>query len=219
MTLALGSTKTIEAHKVVLASGIQYFKTLLTQNKHQNPLIYMRNIHERDLLAVVDFLYLGEVNILQENLENFLNLAEDLQLKGLSGPNERKEDQHLVQPHKVGATEPSRRRRTKLDTQDTVQNTQAMFQGEDMGGTDQFDNQEMAMSLVSESPIPKSSVSFRDGNEELDIKIRSLMERIDGALSCTVCGMVNKRYKSDIKKHIESMHIEGGSHPCSICGK
>ena len=86
VTLALRGNKTVGAHKVVLASGSQFFKTLLTENKHPHPLIYMRNIQERDLIAVVDFLYYGEVNILQENLDNFLNLADELQLKGLSGP-------------------------------------------------------------------------------------------------------------------------------------
>ena len=98
VTLALGGNKTVEAHKVVLASGSQFFKTLLTQNKHTHPLIYMANVHERDLIAVIDFLYHGEVNILQENLEQFLNLADELQLKGLSGQTDTNQDQNMVKP-------------------------------------------------------------------------------------------------------------------------
>ena len=38
-----------------------------------------------DLLAIVDFLYCGEANVYQENLDSFLAIAEDLQLKGLTG--------------------------------------------------------------------------------------------------------------------------------------
>ena len=37
------------------------------------------------LLAVVDFLYRGEANVYQENLDSFLAIAEELQLKVLMG--------------------------------------------------------------------------------------------------------------------------------------
>jgi len=40
------------------------------------------------LLAVVDFLYRGEANVYQENLDSFLAIAEELQLKGLMGQTE-----------------------------------------------------------------------------------------------------------------------------------
>ena len=45
----------------------------------------MRGIKSRDLEAIVDFIYLGEANIFQEQLETFLALAEELELEGLSG--------------------------------------------------------------------------------------------------------------------------------------
>ena len=37
------------------------------------------------LVAMVDFLYYGEANVNQENLDTFLSLAEELRLKGLIG--------------------------------------------------------------------------------------------------------------------------------------
>ena len=36
-----------------------------------------------DLVAIVDFLYIGETNVCQDNLDSFLAIAEELQLKGL----------------------------------------------------------------------------------------------------------------------------------------
>ena len=45
----------------------------------------MRGIKSDDLLAIVDFLYRGEANVFQENLDSFLAIAEELQLKGLMG--------------------------------------------------------------------------------------------------------------------------------------
>ena len=44
----------------------------------------MRGINAEVLSATVDFLYYGEANIKQENLHSFLNIAEELELKGLN---------------------------------------------------------------------------------------------------------------------------------------
>ena len=45
----------------------------------------MRGIQYEDLLSIVDFIYNGQTNVFQDNLDNFLVLAEELKLKGLSG--------------------------------------------------------------------------------------------------------------------------------------
>ena len=50
-----------------------------------HPLIYMRGLKSDNVLAIMDFLYFGEANVFQENLDTFLSLAEELKLKGLSG--------------------------------------------------------------------------------------------------------------------------------------
>ena len=42
------------------------------------------------LLAIVDFLYCGEANVFQDNLDSFLAIAEELQLKGLMGKTDEK---------------------------------------------------------------------------------------------------------------------------------
>merc|ERR1712243_184982 len=46
-----------------------------------------------DLLAIVDFLYCGEAKVFQEDLDSFLSIADELQLKGLMGkPDEKGKD-------------------------------------------------------------------------------------------------------------------------------
>ena len=60
-------------------------RQLLKHNKHSHPLIYMRGLNSENLSAILDFLYRGETNVLQENLDSFLALAEELRLKGLTG--------------------------------------------------------------------------------------------------------------------------------------
>ena len=90
VTLASEDGEQIEAHKVVLAASSPFFQNLLKKNKHAHPLIVMRGVKSEDLVAILDFLYYGETNIDQENLDSFLNIAEELSLKGLSGGNNDK---------------------------------------------------------------------------------------------------------------------------------
>ena len=82
VTLVCGNGNQIEGHKVVLAASSPFFKSLLGRNAHPHPVIYMRGVKSDNLEAILDFVYCGEANILQENLEAFLLLAEELQIKG-----------------------------------------------------------------------------------------------------------------------------------------
>ena len=61
-------------------------------------MIYMRGLKAKDLMAIVDFIYLGEANIYQEDLDGFLALAEELQLKGLSSSQNHTEEDIQKQP-------------------------------------------------------------------------------------------------------------------------
>ena len=84
ITLACEEGHQVEAHKVILAASSPFFRSMLQKNKHCHPLVYMRGIKASDLGVILDFMYHGEVNIPQEDLDNFLSLAKDLELKGLS---------------------------------------------------------------------------------------------------------------------------------------
>ena len=86
-----GGGEQIEAHKLILAASSPFFKQLLRGNKLKQPLILIKGVTQANLVAIVDFLYHGEVNILQENLESFLELSEELQLKGLRRSSKGKE--------------------------------------------------------------------------------------------------------------------------------
>ena len=73
----------MEAHKVILAASSLFFMDILKENKHQHPLIYMKGLKASDLTAIIVFIYLGEADILQDNMDDFLAIAEELQLKGI----------------------------------------------------------------------------------------------------------------------------------------
>ena len=73
------------AHKAILAASSPFFQNMLKVTKHAHPLIYMRGMKSEDLSPIMDFMYYGEANIYQENLDTFLTIAEELHLKGLDG--------------------------------------------------------------------------------------------------------------------------------------
>ena len=82
-TLSCG-TRQIQAHKLVLAACSPFFRTVLRQNPHQHPLLYLKGVEYSNLQSVLSFMYNGEVNVAQEELNSFLAVAEDLQVKGLT---------------------------------------------------------------------------------------------------------------------------------------
>merc|ERR1719474_60182 len=77
----------IQAHKVILSACSPFFKNLLRRNPHQHPLLYLKGISFKDIQSVLNFMYHGEANIAQDDLNNFLSVAEELKVKGLTQGN------------------------------------------------------------------------------------------------------------------------------------
>ena len=82
-TLSCGARQ-IQAHKLILSACSPFFRSILKQNPHQHPLLYLKGVEFTNLQSVLNFMYHGEVNVAQEELNSFLAVAEDLQVKGLT---------------------------------------------------------------------------------------------------------------------------------------
>merc|ERR1712227_370025 len=82
-TLSCGD-KQIQAHRLILSACSGYFKNIFKLNPHNHPLLYLRGIKFDDLQSILTFMYQGEVNVAQKDLSNFLLIAEDLKVKGLT---------------------------------------------------------------------------------------------------------------------------------------
>ena len=83
VTLACDDGSLTEANKVIISAGSPLFRDILKKSKHPSPFIYLKGISKANLDNVLDFLYNGQVNILQEDLNKFLETAQELQVKGL----------------------------------------------------------------------------------------------------------------------------------------
>jgi len=97
VTLACGNEQ-IHAHKVILSACSSFFHNILRRNPHQHPLLYLKGVKISDLQSVLNFMYHGEVNVAQDELNSFLAVAEDLEVKGLTqnstGTNNKKPERN-----------------------------------------------------------------------------------------------------------------------------
>jgi len=83
VTLACDNEQ-IQAHKVILSACSPLFRDILLRNPHQHPLVYLKGVKYTDLQSLLDFMYHGEVNVAQEQLNSFLAVAEEFKIKGLT---------------------------------------------------------------------------------------------------------------------------------------
>ena len=97
VTLACEDNNQVEAHKVILSASSPFFKNILQRHKHQHPLLYLRGVKHSQLQDILNFMYLGEASIAQEDLNSFLAVAEDLHIKGLTQGGNNKTQQHQQQ--------------------------------------------------------------------------------------------------------------------------
>merc|ERR1719186_2195248 len=84
VTLASDGDNQIKAHKLILSAFSPVFKNLLRTNPHPHPLILLKGLSPEDLHYMMKFIYIGEVEVPQDDLQRFLEVAEDFQIKDLS---------------------------------------------------------------------------------------------------------------------------------------
>ena len=92
VTLVSDDQQLVSAHKLILSASSEFFKNILKQSKHSNPMIYLPGVQLVDLNFVIDYIYDGEVQLYQENLDNFLDVAQKLKIEGLIEGEKAKEE-------------------------------------------------------------------------------------------------------------------------------
>jgi len=75
----------IRCHKLILGACSPHFRNIIRRlSSVQNPAIYLRGVRHEDIKNILEFMYLGMVNVAQEDLDSFLSVAQDLCIKGLT---------------------------------------------------------------------------------------------------------------------------------------
>lgn len=210
VTLVCEDGHHVEAHKVILAASSPFFQHLFSVNKHAHPLIYMRGMKSDDLVAIVDFLYHGETNICQENLDYFLAIAAELKLKGLTGSSQvTKQGNPILNIPKTTyySKDINALNIPEKSDQITVEN--------------EHESRFLSENIVSVSDFKVVSSDLQD----LDKKVKSMMrvgEYSAGGSQgrvriCNICGKEGNW--TNIRDHIEANHIRSIVRHCTSCGK
>ena len=84
VTLVSDDEKSYQAHKFILSAASPVLKNIFLDNPHSHPLIYLRGIYHQELYSILTFIYLGEVNLCKKNIRRFLQIAKELQIRGLN---------------------------------------------------------------------------------------------------------------------------------------
>ncbi|XP_043199694.1 protein bric-a-brac 2-like isoform X3 [Amphibalanus amphitrite] len=79
----------VKAHRMMLSACSPYFRELLKDNPCQQMVFFLKDTSAEDLSAIIEFMYKGSVNVSQTQLASFIRTAEMLQIKGLSGDEEK----------------------------------------------------------------------------------------------------------------------------------
>ena len=194
VTLVSDDHKQVSAHKLVLSACSEYFKDIFQQNSRPNahPLLCLDGISSHDLNNILDYIYNGEVQIFQENLDRFLNVAQRLKLEGLMG-NDNDNSQHDNEA---------------VDNKMFAKQEEVHFPSS-------------PVSSNKKPPIQKSKemvpVSSEDVSEVENTVNQHVEKSSDGLYKCGLCGKTAKHIRN-LKNHIET-HLEGLSFPCQLCGK
>jgi len=242
VTLACDDNNDISAHKIILSACSPYFRNLLSRNKHPHPLVYMRGMQTKDMETILDFMYQGEVDIAQENLPRFLEIADELKISGLdsSEPNRNVNvsdsleeapvffpSEKNINPCRQNGYNMSRNedpvnsfykqqstRSFPLEPQETKYSSELELAG---AKYDEFDDSSLIVDDNSVANYNNPAMIHSEGDDPSAL-IESLIQKIEnGKWQCNVCMKIQKS-KNHAKEHAE-IHIEGMSYPCDYCGK
>jgi len=228
VTLACDNEQ-IQAHKVILSACSPFFRTILRRNQHSNPLLYLKGVRFTDLTSVLNFMYHGEVNVAQEELNSFLAVAEELKVKGLTqgpttGPpppspspqsNQSRKSSSFVEPSSREPNAPPKRPRPSLPQQPTPSSRVEA----------DVEVQEVEQPIVKSEPVahhyqvPEQSVAtYQEGEAgygEEDYGAYEDESAYDGAvqLTDTTKGVEAREVLAEYLKQNEDNQYE-----CTICG-
>ena len=193
VAIAVSGGQVIHAHKFVLSVSSTLFKDILKANAHPYPLIYIHGVSQDDLIAILDFMYTGEVKVSHEAFDSFLKAAEIVGVKGL-----------VSEGDKCDKKSPA-----EIDAKD---NGSAGVEDKGVKSDGLSDSATKSDEVNSGQPIPQK--------EELrGEKLNQLIETfcIKEGPKKLVCGKCRKTF--EFKRKL-MLHIEGHLNlrfPCTLC--
>ena len=198
VTLICDDGQQVGAHRAVLAAGSQFFRDLFSSNPANNspPWLYLRGVSLAELESVITFLYHGELQLPEEEIEKFVTLAKDLKLNVVQESIKLESVRERIEiPH--GNTEQS------IIYQYLKQETTEI--AEDMAV--QF---EKVNSKTEDKKLPDQL-----GDEAIKRRVREIIKKVDGLFECNIC---QRNFTNSATAHRHAAtHLENISVSCNEC--
>ena len=202
----------IEAHKLVLSASSEYFKSIFSRNKHSHPLLLLEGVTSTEIKNILDYIYMGEISIFQDDLERFLAVAKRFKLSGL-----------LPEDDGNQANEVTLTTTNQLPTslkREYEEPNRSIVPIESFGGHS-IPRELKLIGRPENEDTMKISMSKIEQESNLDENLNQYLEKTeDGTWRCTLCENFSKKNRrQQVQYHIEGVHIEGLSLPCNLCMK
>ena len=219
ITLVSKDNLMIKAHRVILSSSSPVFHSMLNDIEHIHPVIYMRGIESKDLSYLVDFIYHGEVNIPTEDLQEFMNLAQELHVKGLENTEKPKKIENSTTCPILKPNEPFI---STLELVDAIkENQKSSLEPTELAipVKAEYHIQNIEKEDFIEEGTGRTIIDDKSRIPELDEKVKTMIDINPQGFTCTVCGHdIHKKRREYMVRHIEAKHMNV-AFPCEICGK
>jgi len=229
--------ETVEAHKVVISACSPFFRHVLSKTKQNHPFIYLKGVLHQDLLALLDYIYTGETKVATEDVNRFIEAAQELKIKGLAEQeNSMIESSISLNCSENNLQENSRKTQKDFEHPTDILDVDVNDENikEDKLVKNEVIKQEIDAKAIKEESYLSESFETEDDSEDwsevdkvilankLEHEISKRIEKVmssEGKLwKCTECGKIRKR-KDNLKLHVET-HLKGFSrHTCNICDR
>ena len=178
----------------------------------------MRGLKAKDLWAIVDFIYHGEASIPQEDLQGFLALAEELQLKGMAGMNNTGDSKKILNKSFPKNSSVKQEIIQPMYDEANQINNLARSRDDPIGIVVEEIYDEENVSNINYPISDQKSINpcIRQDNMDKSVMMKSIYDG-ENRWKCTVCGKATKG-KRNMSVHIE-IPMTGLSYPCNKCAK
>ena len=207
LTLVCDDKRQLKAHKIVLSACSLVFKSIINDLHGSNSVIYMRGIQHQEMESILKFMYSGEATFHQSSINEFLNLAKNLEMKGIS------ENLNLTVENET-CNEP--------ETLDNYKDEHLIYEEILDSKIDTNENLSSKMEMINRSYIQKNSDGLFDCDKcQSQFKNKSCLRRHlrskhEGVkYTCSQCEYQAMRQEY-LKTHIQVIH-EGVKYPCNHC--
>ena len=222
VTLVCEDNQRIECHKIVLSSASSFFKSLLVENLHSHPMIYMRKIKSRSMGCLLDFIYNGEANVHKEDLNDFLEIAKELGVRGVLEGSDQEESNvarenteyfDVVPDDNIENVSPPEEITTKKEAMSNLENTVENIKDNDTNL--EFKCDICGNVFVSPSRLKKHKETLHKNYDLTKIKANEeLKKQTNTNLKCKICGLTQA---SAEKLSTHEGHHKKFTFPCPDC--